>query len=75
MGRAKRIMTENGAASSNLPPRSFYHKDKEIKKQGNILLHGKRYYRRIFADGSAELARYDARGGKWVIQCFQGDNG
>jgi hypothetical protein len=68
-------MITNGAASNNSPPRSIYHKDKEVKKEGNIILHGKRYFQRIFADGSTELVQYNARGGKWVIQCFQGDNG
>jgi len=67
-------MTTNGAAISDTPPRSRYHRDKQVKSEGNILLHGKRYFRRVFTDGSAELVQFNARGGKWVIQCFQGDN-
>jgi hypothetical protein len=65
-------MAQTGeAAISDKPPRSRYHAEKTIKSEGSIILHGKHFYKRTFTDGSAELARFHARGGKWVIQCFQ----
>lgn len=55
---------------TNEVPRSSEYKDKEITNQCYVAIKGTRYFKRVFFDGSVELARYDYDTKKWVFLLF-----
>jgi len=53
------------------PPRSEGYMSKEIVKENFTIIKGTTYYKRVFIDGSVELARYDYNAARWVFLLFK----
>ena len=51
-------------------PRSLTFADRTIQSEGNAVVHGKKYYHRLFTDGCVELVRYNGKTQMWAILCF-----
>ena len=63
-------MTATAAVRIDAPPRSSHFAGKILSTERRVNLRGTLYHERVFADDSAELARYDEKSGKWVLLCF-----
>jgi len=55
-------------------PRGDNYVAKTVVCEHKTKISGTEYFRRDFADGSAELVRYDFGTGKWVFLLFKSEN-
>ena len=55
------------------PPRSRLNERLKVFSEAFVRMRGKKYYLRVFYDGSCEFVRYDAPAKKWVYLCFPPD--
>ena len=68
--RTKREPTETPVIKDSRLFQSGAYQRKEIVKQGEEVIHGIKYLKRVFADGSAELSRFNEKTGKWTFLEF-----
>ena len=55
------------------PPRSRLNAHLTVFSEAYVQMRGKKYYLRVFYDGSCEFVRYDTPANKWVYLCFPPD--